>query len=239
MFHAASPADDDDGDERTWDDGYDDGYDGQGDDHDEAYVAHAEDAPGNEEDGFESSDGETPYAYFAGDTEEYEDEKQAIEQDVVCSFLAAGADPNDSDDCGQMAEAAQAETYAYFTRKQFKGKGVSTSARVHNYKPPRNEIKWDTRKKRVEDAKKKSRCRDCGEIGHWSGDPQCKKKKSVAFNIRPKSKAKPTKQFRKFGGKPPGRSPGYLIIGDQSSSSDESWTGTRRVRSHGDARQPR
>ena len=40
------------------------------------------------------------------------------------------------------------------------------------------QLSLEDRKKSLEDLKAKTKCNDCGETGHWRGDPGCKKKKT-------------------------------------------------------------
>jgi hypothetical protein len=40
------------------------------------------------------------------------------------------------------------------------------------------QLSLEDRKKSLVDLKAKTKCNDCGETGHWRGDPGCKKKKT-------------------------------------------------------------
>ena len=59
---------------------------------------------------------------------------------------------------------------------QGKGKrGGKKSDKFHIRSSP---LSLDECKKRLAKLKKDTRCKDCGEKGHWAGDPECKKSKS-------------------------------------------------------------
>ena len=40
-------------------------------------------------------------------------------------------------------------------------------------------LSLEDRKKRLQEFKAKTKCQDCGKIGHWAGNPECQRKKGV------------------------------------------------------------
>ena len=67
----------------------------------------------------------------------------------------------------------------------------------------------DDRKAALAEQKKKSRCGACGEIGHWAGDPQCKKAKR-----KPGKGGSRGGGARSSGGRKPRRQQAYFTIED-------------------------
>ena len=86
---------------------------------------------------------------------------------------------------------------AYWTKGKFKGKGKSKG----KYKGKGKGFgkgfgKWkggkkgyhggnlslEDRRKRLQEFKAKTKCQDCGKIGHWAGDAECPKKKGVGHS---------------------------------------------------------
>ena len=80
-----------------------------------------------------------------------------------------------------LSECLVAEQTAYIARRDLKE--IKAGSR-----PPRwsssgadkrdgdSQADRSERKKRIEESKKRTRCRDCGQLGHWSGDPDCPQK---------------------------------------------------------------
>ena len=66
-----------------------------------------------------------------------------------------------------------------------KGKGFNPTPWRAAPPPPKGGGKGaptlEDRKKRLQEIKKRSRCKTCEEIGHWSGDPECKGKPRTGF----------------------------------------------------------
>ena len=104
---------------------------------------------------------------------EFEDIEDAIEQDVVCAFLAANCDLNDKAICAEIADAVHGELAAFAAREQAAKRGVPTQRVVHPFRPPQSELTLDQRRARVDLAKKNSTCRGCGQPGHWAADEIC------------------------------------------------------------------
>ena len=105
--------------------------------------------------------------------EEFEDFEDAIEQDVVCAFLAAQYDLNDKEVCEDIADSVHHEYVALVTREQAMKRGVPLQRVVHQFRPPLSELTVEQRRTKVAFAKKNSTCRRCSQSGHWAGDAEC------------------------------------------------------------------
>ena len=149
-------------------------------------------------DASEADEDATAYAcHSCAPKEEFEDIEDAIEQDIVCAFMAADCDLNDKPTCEDIADAVHNELVALVAREQAQKRGVETSRVVHQFRPPTSELSLDQRRAKVALAKKNSTCRRCGQSGHWAADPQCPMlKKSDSAPHRPKHDGKFKKKFR-------------------------------------------
>lgn len=132
-----------------------------------------------------------------------EDDERAreIEEEVI-AWYAGQVDPQtcSQEDLDMMVEAVEIEVAAYYTKSHAEARGLSTPA-GRSYES--SSMTPQERQARVLSAKQRSRCRACGQIGHWQRDPICPKargKGSGGF----KSKGKGKGGFRK-GGKDGGK----------------------------------
>ena len=148
-----------------------------------AYVADGDDAEEEDEEQEETdiSDGE-------------------IACEVLYSFTASvgPVELNDEENLEAVALVCQDEQQAYFARRQnrqkFKGRGKGKKKKkgakgkskgsVHAffaksgrpYKPKgvaREVINTSARKEKLKEIKKRTKCKACGQKGHWQGDPEC------------------------------------------------------------------
>ena len=72
---------------------------------------------------------------------------------------------------------------AFYARGKAKGKGISFARRPPtNFKGRRNIPPLENRRERLKELKKKSKCKVCGKVGHWAGDPECKESKPGHVN---------------------------------------------------------
>ena len=102
----------------------------------------------SKDDKSESSEGEgevdednaASHACNCAPYEEYEDFEDAIEQDIVCAFLAANCDLNDKSVFDDIAEAVHSEYVALVTREQAMKRGVPLKGVVHQFRPPPSEL---------------------------------------------------------------------------------------------------
>ena len=127
--------------------------------------------------------------YFAGATEEYEvcDTIEEVEEDTFICLLCNG-----HEDAEEMASICQAETHAFLSwnrtanKGDVKGKGKGKGKRKGKGKGKRPRyssgmkpgLSLDERKKALNKLKSETKCNDCGEQGHWKGDPGCKQLKT-------------------------------------------------------------
>ena len=84
-----------------------------------------------------------------------------------------------------IAKMCQVETTAFIAWNKFGKKGGKAGGK--GKKGQRNRPKFsagmkpklslEERKKALEELKKKTKCLDCGELGHWAGDRVCKSPK--------------------------------------------------------------
>ena len=103
-------------------------------------------------------------------------------------------------------EAVEAETTAFFVRDHAQKRGFTAPASSNMYQN-QGSLSQEERQAKVMAAKERSRCRACGQQGHWKHDPVCPKRRMTKGKGKGgfgkgKSKNK-GKGFRKFeGGKP-------------------------------------
>ena len=86
----------------------------------------------------------------------------------------------------------QVETVSFlawnkFEKKKFptpKGKGQAKKVGRQRFSAGiKPKLSLDERKKALQALKAKSKCLDCGEIGHWAGDDGCKRPKRRTGNM--------------------------------------------------------
>ena len=63
----------------------------------------------------------------------------------------------------------------------------------------KKEASGDDRRKRIEESKKKTTCRVCGQLGHWAGDPECTEEETAPS--RGKGFGRDNRHAGKKGGK--------------------------------------
>ena len=92
-----------------------------------------------------------------------------------------------------MLEAVEIEVAAYYTKSHAEARGLSTPA-GRSYES--SSLTPQERQARVLSAKQRSRCRACGQIGHWQRDPICPKARGKGVGGS-KAKGKGKGGFRK------------------------------------------
>ena len=110
------------------------------------------------------------------DPEEFQNVEDQIAHDVLQSFVTAGADVDVPEHFNQICHCFHAEREAFFAREGARRSGARITPSIHNFRP-RSELSFDDRKKMLAKAKSNSKCKRCGEKGHWQGDPECNKGK--------------------------------------------------------------
>ena len=156
----------------------------------------------------------TPPAYSVDYEDDCDDDELLEEvQILVTEHYGEGADILDLDDDEACAliTVAQAKAKSKGKGKGNKGKrggkATAASSKASDGQPTTQNFKASgtitleqrkikERQARIKVLKEKSKCNDCGEFGHWSGDAVCKKKK-------------------KFGAS------GYFVLGQEMSADNE------------------
>ncbi|CAE7415150.1 RE1 [Symbiodinium microadriaticum] len=124
---------------------------------------------GGYEDDLSAYMGEGGYDYELAEDEEY------VYQ-VYASMVADGLDENyDAETAEYAADVLQAESEAFFARKQAHAKG-HTGFRGRQFEV-HGELSLEERRSRVNALKARTSCRRCGQPGHWAGDASCPKGK--------------------------------------------------------------
>ena len=109
----------------------------------------------------------------------YEEEQQEldrIEEDVVCWYSEQGILPQTcaEEDLEMVYNAVEAEHLAYYAKGLAHRRGVSMPAGA-SYQT--TNLTPQERQARVLAAKQRSRCKACGQMGHWRNDAICPKRK--------------------------------------------------------------
>ena len=106
--------------------------------------------------------------------EEAEDPREReIEEEVVAWYASQSIDAQvcSGDDLELVQDAVEVEMQAYYTKMQAESRGISAPASGNNYAT--TTMTSQERQAKVLAAKQRSRCRACGQIGHWARDPIC------------------------------------------------------------------
>ena len=137
-----------------------------------------------------TADEETPEEHYA--TEEtyeydeeatveeiYEEEQQdldRLEEDVVCLYSEMGILPQTcaEEDLEMIYNAVEVEHMAFYAKGQPHRRGVNVPAGA-SYQT--SNLTPQERQARVLAAKQRSRCKACGQVGHWRNDAICPKRK--------------------------------------------------------------
>ena len=118
-----------------------------------------------------------------GGYEEYEEDngcyytEDLADDDVITALYSEmceqGLDENNVEAMEFASEILQAESEAFYLRNRAFVGGHNGFTKQYNVKG--GHLTLEERKQRIASLKSSSVCRTCGETGHWSGDPQCKK----------------------------------------------------------------
>ena len=118
------------------------------------------------------------------DDEEYWDDGYQTELEDELNALRDDVEDGDEQAAEQLAllsECLATEQAAYIARKDLRDiksqyrRSDRTQAMSGRGERSGGEMSED-RKKRIEESEKKTRCRVCGETGHWAGDSECNEK---------------------------------------------------------------
>ena len=141
--------------------------------------------------------------YYGGGIAEAEDdpEPETVEDneiEVYTCMMCHGPFEEDA-----IASLVQAETTAFLAWGKASGKGGSKGkGKKGKMRRPRfaagakPRLPLADRKQALTDLKKRTKCNDCGQIGHWAHDPGCKKQKPKDKTARSPIADKPYQDWR-------------------------------------------
>ena len=151
------------GDRRPWSRVYYTEEEGQGD-WSESWDSHSQSLGGYED--YEAS------AYY-GEEESPMDDDEAI-YEAYAVMVEQGLDEDNVEALEYAAEIIQAESEVFFVRNKAHQSGHYGFSGGRQFQV-QGHLTLEERKARVQAMKSKTTCRRCGQVGHWSGDPQCPK----------------------------------------------------------------
>ena len=103
--------------------------------------------------------------------EEHQVEPGDFSEENLALLCEQGLDMEDQEACDTAADIIQADAEAYWAKKGAQQKGQK------GFKPPPFEISGsfslDEKRAKLQQLKARTTCRQCGAVGHWSGDAQC------------------------------------------------------------------
>ena len=120
---------------------------------------------------------------YYGDEEDYhydeewmvEDDtrEKEIEEEVIAWYSTQQVDAQtcSAEDLEMVIEAVEVEVAAYYSKMNAENRGVSTPSTGNPYGGV--SMPAHDRQAKVMAAKQRSRCRSCGQMGHWQRDPIC------------------------------------------------------------------
>ena len=173
----------DDGEEVADDESHDDHQEGdelyEGDDDPSAFMA------GDSGTAHEDDEDDDATSYYTADEGWLEgDDIESPEQvhlETLNAFIIDGFDDQQQEQLDDLAQVAQANAISFYAKKGSKGKGKGkrnrgkASFRKGFKKRDHKNIVTADRKAKLKQIKARTRCRDCGRKGHWTGDPECPK----------------------------------------------------------------
>lgn len=122
-------------------------------------------------------DAEDDYYEEGEEWQEAEGELQ-LEEEIVAWYTEQGIHPQtcSAEDLELIYDTVETEAAAYFTRQQAaqRGHSVPASSSPFQVSSPATD---QEKQARVLAAKQRSRCRACGQVGHWQRDWICPKRK--------------------------------------------------------------
>lgn len=151
------------GDRRPWSRAYYTEDDGPGD-WSESWDSHSQSLGGYED--YEN-------AVYYGEEEAPMDDDEAI-YEAYAVMVEQGLDEDNTEALEYAAEIIQAESEVFFVRNKAHQSGHYGFGGGRQFQV-QGHLTLEERKARVQAMKSKTTCRRCGQVGHWSGDPQCPK----------------------------------------------------------------
>lgn len=144
---------------------------------------------------------EEPYPDEEWEEFDQDDKEMEIEEMVVSWYASQSIDAQtcSTADLEHIVDAVESEMTAYYTRVQAEQRGLSMPAGPSPYSGSSTiGTNIQERQARVLAAKQRSRCRACGQLGHWQRDPVCPRRGQSKGGGKKGSKSK-------TGGKPRGK----------------------------------
>ena len=144
-------------------------------------------SPVAEDSEWDTNDGEE---YYDGE-EIYEADDNSLEEDIVAWYAEQGIHTQtcSPEDMELIYDTVEYEAAAYYTRQQASQKGYTVPAGGGNYSPSSTSTPQE-RQSRVLAAKQRTRCRACGQVGHWQRDWVCPKRKGKGKGFKGEGKDK-------------------------------------------------
>ena len=132
--------------------------------------------------------------------------EKEIEEEVVAWYAAQRIDSQtcSAEDLEMVIDAVEAAVVSYYTRWQSEQRGVTSPAGGSNYS---TSMTPQERQSKVLAAKQRSRCRACGQMGHWARDPICPQRKTKGKGKKGGFKGGKAGVKQKGDGKSSGKSP--------------------------------
>ena len=145
--------------------------------------------------------------YYGEDEIPMDDEEAIYEAYAV--MVEQGLDEENVEALEYAAEIIQAESEVFFVRNKAHHSGHYGFSGGRQFQV-QGHLTLEERKARVQAMKAKTTCRRCGQVGHWSGDPQCQKgfKKGKGKSGHQSTSSTSSMASTKGGGKHKGRGGG-------------------------------
>ena len=96
-----------------------------------------------------------------------------VEEETMTCLMARGVEDPEA-----IAAICQSEANASMAWGKSGGKAGGKGKRPGFAKPYKSRLSLEDRKKSLAKLKKETKCDDCGEVGHWKGDKECKRPKA-------------------------------------------------------------
>ena len=122
--------------------------------------------------GYEDDDAS---AYYAGGSEVQEGDEDPV-LEAYEALCIGGLDEQDPEALEYAAEALQAESEVFYIHQRAHGVGhTGFGDRSFGKGKGKGRMSPDEKRARIDAIKKKTRCRACNMVGHWSTDVECPK----------------------------------------------------------------
>ena len=95
--------------------------------------------------------------------------------DTLAALLSEGLDENDQEAVEYAAEVLQIDAESYYVHQRAQQAGHTGFGREKGYGKGKTKMSPDDRTARIDAIKRRTTCRRCGQVGHWSTDYACPK----------------------------------------------------------------